>query len=214
MRILVVCTFAICTVLADPVSAAELATNGEVGTALLNDLLDPVRTRLPPADQTSLALRNLEPSPATAGSSPIEDAIAGYFFDRGFDVWVLEPEAAAAEGSLLLEFELQRARFTYPRIQTSWLGLGPEKLTRAAEAALDVRLMEADTGHVLWRGTPEARYEDWVPRKEQQRLAADHPAWAEEGGPPADGSGSPWKERVAVLGLLGGVILLYFSGAN
>jgi hypothetical protein len=187
-------------------------TTGEVAERLLDDLLAPVAR----AVESQGYLPRIALHAADFSQEDLETSVTGFFFDRGFDVWLLQPEDPAPDdGPLVLGLTLDQATLTYPRTDDGTLGLGSRRLLRRVTAAMTGTLEDPLTGRRLWQGSPEAQYEDWIDEDDRDALGADRPQWLKENQAAGLGSSkAAWKEKAAVLGLLGGVIILYFSGAN
>ncbi len=72
-------------------------------------------------------------------------------------------------------------------------------------------------GSVLWSGNPTVQSVDWFPASRKDALSTDTPAWVVNALKQPSSvleRRSPWVERGVVLGLLGGVILVYVAGAS
>ena len=109
--------------------------------------------------------------------------------------------------------------------------LGPERavihrvfdeaqlLTTARRVVLDlgIRVQDVDSGLVIRSGAPRVQSDDRFAGGDLDLVQAEMPSWAGASirvEKDAAGSGSGPFEKLAILSLLGGVVVLYLSGAQ
>lgn len=189
-------------------------TDGEWASYLLEQTLLPVDRAALRAEASLLAIRVVDPGGNMRDTAELADAIGNFFWDRGYEVQVLEPRAEIEEGALLLDLTVDAADFDEPARAGSFLGLGGTKVLRRAVLAVHGRLEDPRSGRWYWRGAPTTQVEAWIAEDELVPATLDRPAWAGAVPVPSTAVESPWWERLVVGGLLAGVITLYVGGSN
>ncbi len=197
------------------VQAETSLSNAEIGEWLMEQAVAEILPYLNQAGR-EVALKSVSLTPEA--ENLFLEELARYLYERGYEVWLLDDEAASPPSTAaLVEVEVIAAKIFYPRTRRSFLSIGQPSIARRGTLALDVRVLGAGGGPWLYDGRPEARFEDWLEAKDVAGLAEDQPTWIElEEQPGAAGPERPagWTERFVVASLLSGVIILYFSGAQ
>jgi hypothetical protein len=200
---------------ASALAAEPAPSNAEVLQRTTEDLTRAFEAGIP-EDLSEGRRISMRPIGSSAFNESFEDAFAPILLDRGLDVWILDKDEEPSEGSLLLEYEVLRASLRYPKQSHGFLGLGTPKIQRRVELHVRGRLDEPDSGHLLWMDAPKAHYKDSFPVSQKAAVESGQPTWlgakinVESG---AD-SGAGFWEKIAILGLIGGVVTLYVSGAG
>lgn len=193
-------------------SAADVPTDGVVARELLGDLLVPVLEALEAgAGHDRVAIRKPAGLPAAA---LLHEEVGNFLHERGYEVFVLDSQMEVPEGAVVLDFEVRTAGFDYPRERGGFLGLGRSRTLRRGALGLSGRLEDPASGRWLWRGSPLVQREDWIFKVQSKGLSSDRPAWITGAPPPQLDSDHNWWERGLVAGLLAGVVILYFDGAQ
>lgn len=142
------------------------------------------------------------------------EVLATRFRDAGWEVYLPEPGAEAPADALRLVYQVDEVGVEFPRRWRGFLGIRGQKTARSVRLGLTAELVDGRTGRWIWRGSPRAHAEDWVSAPES--IDDDHAfygqrAEAPEELPPTEAGRF---EKGLVAGLLGGVLLLYFSGVS
>lgn len=195
-----------------PLSAAEVPTDGVVARELLGHLLEPVLDALE-ADAAHDRVAIRKPAGLAAGGL-LHEEVGNFLHERGYEVFVLDPQMDVPEGAVVLDFEVRTAGFDYPRERGGFLGLGRSRTLRRGALGLSGRLEVPGSGRWLWRGSPLVQHEDWIFKVQTKALSADRPAWITGAPLPQLDSDPNWWERGLVAGLLAGVVVLYLDGAQ
>jgi hypothetical protein len=190
-------------------------TNAEVAEKTTDELTQAIEAKLPKpsAAQSKLYLR-------AQGNSTFlpsfQDVLAPSLIQLGWDVWILDAGEDPAEGGLLLEYEVLQASLRYPSQSHGFLGLGTPMVKRRMDLQVQARLDEPSTGRLYWLETPEAHYRDSFPLPQKASVESGQPSWMGTKIPIESGTESRagFWERIAILGLIGGVVALYISGAG
>jgi hypothetical protein len=195
---------------APSVNAAPPTTD-EAVDLVLDRVLGPIEEAASDQAERAIAIREL-PGPVPVHN--LADEIAGRFFDHGWDVYVLAPGDSVQPGALLLEYRVEEVAIRFPRRWRGFLGIRGQRTSRSLRLGLSAELKDADSGRWIWRGAPRARHEDWVSAAEA--IGKDHRFFgaSTDTANPIPPVGTGWYERGLVAGLLGGVLILYFSGVS
>jgi hypothetical protein len=197
-----------------PATAEDVVlTNAEAADAATEVLLEDLLQELPPDAPHALSLRSVRDN---AYDDAFEAALAPRLLDRGWRVWLLDPDQTPPEGSLLLEYQVLQADLRYLRERRGFLSLGTPRIEREVVLELEGRLRDPEDGRVWWTGSPLVRYADDFPGSARSRVEAQRPDWvrASPSLGAGGGDGAGFWEKAFVVGLLGGVVALYVGGAR
>jgi hypothetical protein len=191
---------------------ADGLSDEEVSRKLFAEILAPISELAGSVSATGIAIRGM---PDELGpESRFFDAVGNSFLAEGFDVWVLSPGESMPNGVLELDLELSEAEIDYPRQTRYLLGVGRARVLRRVSLGTRMRLTDPDEGRILYHADPLRVEQDWMMFTEAKENAAVRPEWMGATTIPAMESRSPWWQRAAVLGIVGGVAALYFAGAS
>lgn len=194
-----------------PAAARGQDTDEEVSRRLFGELIAPVADAAAEVGAGGIAVRG---APAGGPERRFFDAVGDAFLDRGYDVWVVGRAEPVAADVLALDLELTASEIDYPRQTRQVLGIGRAQVLRRVTLGARMRLTEPTTGRVLYSAEPVRMTEEWMSFREANRNAEQRPDWM--GAIPMEPARArnPWWQRSLIVGVLGGVAILYFSGAN
>lgn len=126
-----------------------------------------------------------------------------------------EPESAAAATSapasaLRLELQVDGSGVSYVR-RIGGFPFGTKAYERLAAMRASATIVESGSGTVLWTRTSTRRSTDVVP-KNQIRYAGSGSGSLNPPLPP--GGGSRWLEPLIVIGVVAGLVVLFYSNRN
>jgi hypothetical protein len=207
--------FGLCVSLGSNLALADASppSNGELAREMLAEILAPILERAE-AEARGAEVALLPRGAALAEAEEFTRVVGIAFDERGFRIRTLASGDPLPESGLLLDFQLDRASFDYPERREGFLSIGGSQTLRRAALGFTGRLEDSELGRWLWRGSPEIRRQDWVATDLLPTLRSDEPAWMRGTAIPPESRGSRWWERAMVVGLLTGVVVLYFSGVN
>ena len=186
-----------------------------IGQRLLSEALAPVLEAAEASTYSGIAIR--VDGSASQGAI-LADVVADFLLDRGYDVWVLDRSDESPAESVLLELSPEDVSLEYPEQRRTFFGLGSRKSRRSASVVLDATLSHELSGQRFFSGLAQARYSDWV---SEDDIEETKPESIFAGGSSASDrakatTSAPvgWLEKGIVAGMLGGVVIIYFSGAS
>jgi hypothetical protein len=193
----------------------HLQVQGRLVEQLTAQVLPPL-TRVPQGAPLSLRSTGGHPLVLVAA-----DSIAAQLTRRGVEVWIA-PSAADTVDSMLVEgwvldLEVDDARFVVGSPAKGLLVFGSGRSHRQASARLTAALRPSPEEPPVWTGAPSAVYVDDFDAGRAAAVGFGMPSWMTEalaGAPKEPSAKSGWVERLAVVGMIGGVVLIYAAGAN
>lgn len=191
---------------------ADRLSDDQVSRKLFAEIFTPISELAGSVSATGIAIRGV---PDEVGpESRFFDAVGNSFLADGFEVWLLSPGESVPHGVLELDLELSEAEIDYPRQTRHLLGAGRARVLRRVSLGARMRLTDPEGGRVLYNAQPLRVAQDWMMFTEANNSATVRPDWMGATTIPEMESRSPWWQRAAVLGIVGGVAVLYFSGAS
>lgn len=206
------CAVALLLVLGLVAGAQAAGSDDEVSRRLFAEILAPVDAAAQSISAGGIAVRG---APATAGPEQrFFNAVGDAFLEQGYDVWILQANETVPSGVLALDLELSASEIDYPRQSRQLLGFGRARILRRVSLGARMRLTDPGEGRVLYDAEPVRVAEDWMSFSEANRSAEVRPDWM--GAIPVSEMEprNPWWQRALVVGIVGGVAVLYFSGAT
>jgi hypothetical protein len=197
-------------------TAGAQLSNAELEERLLGEPLAPVLAAAEESGGSRLIEIELQSNGATAPR--LGQGIADFLQRHGYEAWTKRGASRLPEDGLFLELGVQEAGFSQIEQRRNLLALGAQKTLREADLLLAARLSMAG-GELLYEGLLEARAREWIdadavePRSDEALLPALNAA-QKAAAKEAAGGETSWTERGIALGLLSGVIILYFSGIS
>lgn len=198
-------------------AAVAAPTPAELGHRLLGEALTPVIAAI---EERGGGLGIGVEQTGTSASAPLlAEYVADFLLDQGHQVWILDRNTRLEPGQMRLELVADEAVYETGDSQRGFLGLAPSRTRVEARLAFHATLNIPDTGELLYEGAGAALWTDWVKPEEavpptKDDLLSTRAQPRQQGSaqtaPPASG----WKERAIALGLLTGVIIVYFNGAS
>ncbi|RKZ18187.1 hypothetical protein DRQ53_01215 [bacterium] len=191
---------------------AQADTDAEVSGRLLDEILAPMSTAAREVSAEGIAILGL---PAQDGTERrFFDEVGSRLLAEGFDVWVLREGAAVPGGALALELELTTSEIDYPRQTRTLMGAGRARVQRRVSLGAHMKLSSPDSGQLLYDAEPVRVGYDWLSFTEANDNAAMRNDWI--GAEPIIEmrERNAWWQRVAILGIVGGVAAIYFGGAT
>lgn len=194
------------------VPARAQGTDQEISRQLFDELFAPVERVAAGVESGGIAVRG---APATAGPErQFFEEVGRLFLDRGFDVWILAADEVVPEDVLALDVALQVSEIDYPRQTRSLLGAGRARVQRRVSLGAQMRLTLPRDGRVLYDATPVRVTEQWMSFSDAHRNAEERPDWMGAAPVTEIEPRHPWWHRALVAGVIGGVAVIYFSGAS
>ena len=196
-------------------SSAAQPSEDELGRRFLAHLLTPAFEAAEELGWTGGWAIRL-PRAGSAGAQ-LGGPIAEFLHRRGLTTFVLTGREEPDEEVLLLEVTVEELSLEYGDPKRAFLGLGAARVDRKAVMVVDLSLTDYQSGRLLYEGRRERRYADSIPAELQPSRAADGFFAGASAGNEASNlrpKGPSWIERGVAAGLLGGVVILYFSGAS
>lgn len=148
----------------------------------------------------------------------IGPAYAELLLDRGYEVYEIRGQQRAAEASLLLEIRPRAVSIDYGRVEKAFLGLGAGKQERNATLDVGIRLSHADSGRLLYEEQRSLERLDWIPAGSDAPIQSGDPFFTPaKTGNQQSQQFTPqvsWLERGLAVGLLSGIIVVYFSASS
>ncbi|HEX9640623.1 MAG TPA: hypothetical protein VGB13_04845 [Candidatus Krumholzibacteria bacterium] len=192
-------------------------TNAETEERLLGEVLAPVLAAAERYGASQLFEVQLRLTDAKAPS--LAQGVVEFLQRRGYEAWNLHGASKLPEGGMFLDLGVRRASMSQDEQRRNFLALGPQKTKRRADLVMEARLTVPGLEGELFEGLVEAHSTEWLDADavEPQASTALLPALtasektAAKAGPATAVS---WTERGIALGLLSGVIILYFSGIS
>lgn len=196
--------------LAPPALAA--VSDAEVSRALFVELLEPVTDAARNAEASGIAVRGM---PAQDGPEQrFFNAVGDRLLDEGFDVWVIESTQPVPDGVLALDLQLTSSEIDYPQQTRSFLGVGHARVQRRVALGAHMRLTDPGGGRLLYNAEPIRVQREWMSFREAEQHSAERPDWMGAAAIQDMRERNPWWQRTLVVGIVAGVAVIYFSGAN
>ena len=191
---------------------ADRLSDEQVSRKLFGEIFGPISELALSVSATGIAIRGV---PDDEGPErEFFDAVGDRFLADGLDVWLLRTGQPAPDSALELDLQLSSAEIDYPRQTRHLLGLGRARVLRRVSLGARMRLTDPDGGRILYNAEPLRVEQDWMMFSEANARAAVRPDWMGATTIPHMESRSPWWQRVAVVGIVGAVAMLYFGGAT
>lgn len=198
--------------IAATVAQGEPLTDADVSAAVLKEILAPMADAARATDAPGIAVMG---APAADGvERRFFNEVADRLLEDGFDVWVLGPGAAVPGGALALDLHLTSSEIDYPRQTRTLMGAGRARVQRRVSLGASMRLTRPDTGQLLYVGDPERVDHEWMSFTEANACAAVRSDWIGNAPIVEVRDRNPWWQRGAILGIVGGVAIIYFAGAT
>lgn len=195
---------------AAPASAA--LSDAEVSRALFEELLVPVTDAARGVSASGIAVRGL---PAQDGPEQrFFNAVGDRLLAEGFDVWVITSSQPVPEGVLALDLQLTSSEIDYPQQTRSFLGVGHARVQRRVALGAHMRLTDPEGGRILYNAEPVHVQREWMSFREADQHSAERPDWMGAQAIQDMRARNPWWQRTLVVGIVAGVAVIYFSGAN
>jgi hypothetical protein len=193
-----------------PAQGAE--SDAEVSKALFVELLQPVAELARDASASGIAVRGL---PAQLGPEQnFFNAVGDRLLAEGFDVWVIAAAEPVPEGVLALDLQLTNSEIDYPQQTRSFLGVGQARVQRRVALGAHMRLTDPGAGRILYNAEPVRVQREWMSFSEAEGHAAERPDWMGAEAIQDMRARNPWWQRTLIVGIVAGVSVIYFSGAN
>lgn len=188
-------------------------TNAEAEQRVLGEALSPVLAAL--ESHGAAPVIEVEILEMTTGVQAFGKGVVEFLEARGHAARLLRPRAEPGEG-LALSLEVLDAGFQQDEKRRNFLGFEPEKTLRRMDLVMVAMLIDVGADEILFDGIVEAHSADWLDsdeaeEREQNALLPLRRSSSQGNQQP---SARSWTERGLAVGLLSGVIILYFSGIS
>jgi hypothetical protein len=212
MRSLVVATLLLAATVTRAESAPSLA---ELTHRLLAETLAPVlEVAQEHRADPSFALRTKAGGVTASG---LLGGYADYLLERGSEVFELGARDEPSGGALLLEITPLSVGVEFGPTRSGFLGFGRARSERTASLHVRLRLSDPESGQLLYDQERSARRVDFVPEDERDLPVSGDPLHVASSTASSAAVSVPragWLERGVAVGLLGGIILIYFAGSS
>jgi len=196
--------------LATAAGAAE--SDRAVSRELFADLLDPVTEAARNVSATGIAVRG---QPAADGPERrFFGQVGDHLLASGFDVWVIGSNQPVPDGVLALDLDLTRSEIDYPQQTRTFLGVGQARVQRRVSLGAHMRLTDPGSGRLVYNAEPVQVQREWMSFSEAYQHAEERPDWIGAKAIQDVQARNPWWQRTLVVGVVAGVAMVYFSGAN
>ena len=94
------------------------------------------------------------------------------------------------------------------------MGVGQARVQRRVALGAHMRLSDPTAGRLILNAEPVRVQRDWMSFSEAYGHASDRPDWMGATAIRDMRERNPWWQRTLVAGIVAGVAVIYFSGAN
>ena len=157
---------------------------------------------------------------AQNGQVTASGLLSGYadvLLERGSEVYELSGRNEVPDGALLLEVTPLDVAVVYGPVKRGFLRLGAAKSERTARLDVQLRLSDPLSGRLLFDAKRSVRRVDWVEAASMESPVAGDPLYVTGTTSTASTASiarASWTERAVAVGVLGGIILIYFAGSS
>lgn len=191
--------------------------NGQVKTGLktneiflresIRELLQQTFTDFPGGRPELIFIHSESDNPA---SWLVEQELTSYLTSRDFEVALPQPELKSEiSGNFWnLGYRIIELRLEYPKVKSKGL-FGRKSVIRQSNLNLSFRLMEKDTGRILWTKTKGQTKTDQIPKKTIPAVENEQYAFLSPRLP--ESTISKYVEPALVAAVVGGLVYLFFA---
>lgn len=160
---------------------------------------------------------SLRAQPGKVTASGLLSGYADVLLERGREVYELAGRGEVPAGALLLEVTPLDVAVVHGSGRRGFLGLGAAKSERTARLHVRLRLTEPSSGRLLFDEERSVRRVDWVDAATMESPVGGDPLYVAGTSTTvstANVARASWTERAVAVGVLGGIILIYFAGSS
>jgi hypothetical protein len=185
----------------------ELKSNETFLRESIQELLKKTFTDFP---QGSPELVFIDPESDSPANWLVEEELTSYLTTKGFSMALTQGEfkSEKTENCWDLFYRIIQLKFTYPQVESKGL-FGKKLVTRESELNLSFRLMDKNSGKILWTKRKNHSASDVIPKKTISMLKNEQYPFLSPELP--QGNTRKYIEPALVAAVVGGLVYLFFA---